>query len=217
MKSCIATNSTEFATILKCFGLSAADKVGGGAFSAVYRHAEGVAKFTVDSLWVDYIKACGHLPAAPTPIHIARDVLRYRGRPMSFVLMPRYTAVKPNSKEGQYSRALRLIRAQEQERLIGSALTSVGNAGFGAALLNNMSKRAERPGMNYVADTLRGIARFIGRHPAGALIGVDLHNGNFLFDPVAHRLILADPLVMTDHPMFDDDNSGQSVVTGEIA
>lgn len=217
MKSCIATNSTEFAAILKCFGLNTGDKVGSGAFSAVYRHPEGVAKFTVDSLWVDYIKACGHLPAAPTPLHIARDVLRYRGRPMSFVLMPRYTAVKPNSKEGQYSRSLRLIRAQEQERLVGSAFMSVGNASFGAALLNNMWKRAKRPGMDYVADTLIGIARFIGRHPQGALIGVDMHSGNFLFDSVAQRLILADPLVMTDHPVFDRHNDAQLVATGEIA
>ncbi len=212
MKSAIASNSTEFSNILKCFDLSPADKIGSGVFSAVYKHPSGVAKFTFDDLWVDYVKACGHLPASPSALHIARKVLLYRGRPMSFVLMPRYTAVKPNSKEGRYSRQLRLLRAQEQERLLKDAVDSRDPqwlAAPGSALLDRVARlaAANSDGLAYVAATLGGIAGFVRRHPQRNLINVDFHTGNFLFDPASGRLILSDPLVLTADPEADQQNT----------
>lgn len=136
---------------------------------------------------------------------------------MSIAILPRYTAVKPNSKEGRYCRTLRLLRASEQEWLASSMRQGGCDkwlAAPGSALLDRLASRADTSDqtMHYVVATLRGMASFVRRHPRSSVIGVDLHPGNFLFDPAAGRLVLSDPLLLTDHPALGGQNGGHQAI-----
>lgn len=198
----IKTRSGRWRSILAAMRIRPESLIATGTFSAVYDNHDGtVTKFTSDDIWVDYALDCAHLPNAVRPLHVCAHAVLYEQHRLSIALLPKYTAVKPNSQDGRFASVLRKVRAQEQERLL-MELRLGGDSKWlqapAAELLDRIrhSVAASHPQREGDIATLIGLAKFIRKHRFARLIGVDLHHQNFMSERCG-RLVLSDPLVLT--------------------
>ncbi|WP_199153473.1 hypothetical protein [Chromobacterium sp. ASV23] len=196
--------SREFKSLLAATRLTRAKLLGAGRFSAVYDNEDGtVTKFTTDNLWIDYALHCGPRTAfAPALLDLARDTMLYAGRPVSVAILPRYTAVMPNSPAGREAVKIRRIRSQEQRRLFADldknlAKTQGEACCYLSALLNRMVRAGAGTLQDETCSALRVISRFVGRRDDRRFVGLDMHVKNFMLAP-GGQLVLSDPLVNTD-------------------